>query len=297
MPLSAVTADRVLAGAVLVVTVIELAVVGPAGAPLTAVAIAAPLLWRRRRPLAVAAAVLVAVGLQSTLLDLDSFPLGDILAMVVATYSLGAHAERHRALAGLGLIAAGAAAHAAAFYPDGVLPALLGGVALPWTVGRIVRGNRALTREGRERSLEIERSRAREARAAVTSERMRVARELHDAVAHNISVIAIQAGGADGIVERDPARAEQCVELIETVAREALAELGRLTRPGRTTTSRASRGSIASPSGRGPRASRSSCRSRAARRSCTRASISPRSGSSRRPWPTPQSTPAPTARG
>ena len=125
----------------------------------------------------------------------------------------------------------GAVAHAAVFYPDGVLPALLGGVALPWTVGRIVRGNRALTREGRERSLEIERSRAREARAAVTSERMRVARELHDAVAHNISVIAIQAGGADGIVERDPARAEQCVELIETVAREALAELGRLTRP------------------------------------------------------------------
>ena len=125
----------------------------------------------------------------------------------------------------------GAAVHAAVFYPDGVLPALLGGVALPWTVGRIVRGNRALTREGRERNLEIERSRAREARAAVTSERMRVARELHDAVAHNISVIAIQAGGADGIVERDPARAEQCVELIETVAREALAELGRLTRP------------------------------------------------------------------
>ena len=41
----------------------------------------------------------------------------------------------------------------------------------------------------------------------MTAERMRVARELHDAVAHNISVIAIQAGGADGIVERDPERA------------------------------------------------------------------------------------------
>ena len=231
VPISEAVADRVLAGAVFAVVVTELAVVGPAGAPLTAVAVAAPLLWRRRRPLAVAAALLVAIGLQSTLLDLDSFPLGDILAMVVATYSLGAHAERRRALVGLGLIAVGAAAHAAVFYPDGVLPALLGGVALPWTVGRIVRGNRALTREGRERSLEIERSRAREARAAVTSERMRVARELHDAVAHNISVIAIQAGGADGIVERDPARAEQCVELIETVAREALAELSRLTRP------------------------------------------------------------------
>jgi signal transduction histidine kinase len=62
----------------------------------------------------------------------------------------------------------------------------------------------------------------------VTAERMRVARELHDAVAHNISVIAIQAGGADGIVERDPERALQSAELIAAVAREALAELGRL---------------------------------------------------------------------
>ena len=223
-------ADRLLAAAVCAVAATELAISAPRGAPLTAVAIAAPLLWRRQRPVAVAAAVLVAIGLQSSLLDLDSFPLGDILAMVVATYAIGAYAERRWAVAGLGLIAAGAALHAAVFYPDGIVAALLGGVALPWTVGRIVRGNRDLTREGRQKSLEIERRRAREARAAVTSERMRVARELHDAVAHNISVIAIQAGGADGIVERDPARAEQCVELIETVAREALAELGRLTR-------------------------------------------------------------------
>ena len=212
---------------VIAVAAIELA----PRAPLTALAIAAPLLWRRRRPVVVAAAVLLAIGVQSALLDLGSFPIGNILAMVVATYSIGAYADRYRDVAGLGLIAAGAAVNAAVFYPDGVIPALLGGVVLPWTVGRVVRGNRDLTRAGREKSLEIERSRAREARAAVTSERMRVARELHDAVAHNISVIAIQAGGADGIVERDPARAEQCVDLIEAVAREALAELGRLTRP------------------------------------------------------------------
>ena len=59
------------------------------------------------------------------------------------------------------------------------------------------------------------------------AERMRVARELHDAVAHNVSVIAIQAAGADGVLERDPARAAECATLIEEVAREALSELGR----------------------------------------------------------------------
>ncbi len=148
--------------------------------------------------------------------------------MICATYALGAYADRRWALAGLAVTAAGAAVHAAVFYPEGVVPALLGGVALPWTVGRVVSGNRQLTLEGRKRSVEVERSRAREARAAVTGERMRVARELHDAVAHNISVIAIQAGGADGIVERDPERAAESVALIASVAREAIAELGRL---------------------------------------------------------------------
>ena len=197
-------------------------------AALTAVPIVAPLLWRRSRPVVVAPAVLAAMSVQSALLGLESFPVGDILAMICATYALGAYADRRWALAGLAVTAAGAALHAAVFYPEGVVPALLGGVALPWTVGRVVSGNRQLTLEGRKRSVEVERSRAREARAAVTGERMRVARELHDAVAHNISVIAIQAGGADGIVERDPERAAQSVALIASVAREAIAELGRL---------------------------------------------------------------------
>ena len=172
---------------------------------------------------------LAAVGVQSALLDLDSFPLGDMLAMVAATYAIGAWAERPWNLAGMLLIAAGAGAHAAIFYPGGVVAALLGGVALPWSVGRVVRGNRELTRAGRRRNAEIERSRALEARAAVIRERVRVARELHDAVAHSISVIAIQAGGAEGLVERDPERASECAALIASVAEEALAELARLT--------------------------------------------------------------------
>jgi signal transduction histidine kinase len=174
------------------------------------------------------AAVLAAISIQSLLLDLDSFPVGDILAMVIASGAIGIYARQREAVAGLLLAAAGAGAHAAVFYPEGIVPAVLGGVAVPWTVGRVVSSNRRLTMEERQRGIEVERSRAREAEAAVMSERMRVARELHDAVAHNISVIAIQAGGADGIVERDPERTAQVVTLIASVAREALAELSRL---------------------------------------------------------------------
>ncbi|MGI9098531.1 MAG: DUF7134 domain-containing protein [Solirubrobacteraceae bacterium] len=224
--------DRLLVAALLVGAEIELVVAAPGDvrlvAALTAVAIVAPLLWRRQRPVTVALAVLGAISIQSTLLGLDSFPVFDIAAVTCAAYTIAAYAERRTAVTGLVLAALGAAAHAAAFYPDGVIAALLGGVVLPWTVGRIVRGHRLLTRQRQEEAADIERARAREARAAVTAERMRVARELHDAVAHNISVIAIQAAGAGGVVERDPDRAAQCAALIVAVGREALAELGRL---------------------------------------------------------------------
>lgn len=224
--------DRVLVATLLVGTEIELVATESGGArliaALTAVTIVGPLVWRRRRPVTVAFAVLGAVSIQSTVLSLDSFPVSDIAALICVTYAIGAYAAPGRAVAGLLLLVLGTAVHAAVFYPDSVAPAVLGGAAVPWIVGRIVRGRRLLTHELREKAARIEIARAREAQAAIMAERMRVARELHDVVAHNISVIAIQAGGADAIVERDPERAAHCVALIEAVGREALAELGRL---------------------------------------------------------------------
>ncbi len=209
--------------------------------------------------MAAAAGVLAAITIQSLLFDLDSFPLGDMLAMVIATYAVGAYADRRAGVIGLLLAATGAVAHAAVFYPEGVVAALLGGVVLPWTVGRLVSGDRRLMLVEREKAVEVERSRAREAAAAVTSERMRVARELHDAVAHNLSVIAIQAGGAEGIVERDRGRAAEIAALIGSVARETLAELGRLA------------GAADGGRGPGPRRRRTAHRARARRRPGRRA--------------------------
>jgi signal transduction histidine kinase len=148
-----------------------------------------------------------------------------------ASYAVGAHAERRRAVAGLVLVALGTTVHAAVFHPDAMAQALLGGAAAPWIVGRTVRGRRLLSHELRDKAALIEHAREQDARDATTAERMRVARELHDAVAHNISVIAIQAAGAGEIVERDPGRAAQCAPVIEAAAREALAELGRLAGP------------------------------------------------------------------
>ena len=198
------------------------------GAAGPSVLLAASLLLRVRLPLVAAAGVIAGVALQSALFDPASMPATSIVAIVCASYSLGAYAPGVAGAAGLAVFAVAVAAHAILVHPDAVPQALIGGTLIPWIVGRIRRGQRQLLREAEEKAAQADRDRERAARAAVTAERMRVARELHDAVAHNISVIAIQAAGAHGIVERDPARAATVVELVEAVTEEALLELGRL---------------------------------------------------------------------
>jgi signal transduction histidine kinase len=229
---SARQVDRLLVLAVLAGAELELLLAASPGhrvlAALSAVTIAVPLLWRRRYPIPVALAILAAVGVQSSVLDLDSFPGADAVALICASYAIAAHSPRREAIVGLVLFAIADATHAAIVYPDAVPIALFGSAAVPWTVGRIVRAQRQLVSEAHEQATQVERARERDARAAVTAERMRVARELHDAVAHNISVIAIQAAGAEGVLARDRARAAECAELIEEVGRDAIAELRRL---------------------------------------------------------------------
>jgi signal transduction histidine kinase len=86
----------------------------------------------------------------------------------------------------------------------------------------------ALAVEMHEAALKAEEARAGEARRAVAEERRRIAREMHDVVAHSISVMVVQAAGARRILERDPSRAEQAAGLIERTGRETLLEMRRL---------------------------------------------------------------------
>jgi signal transduction histidine kinase len=226
-------ADAALAAAVLVGAEAELALRVPADerliAALTPLPIAAALLARRARPVPAALALLGAIAVQSLLLRPEFFPVANMAAVCCASYAIGAHTSQRTAAGGGALVALAVAAHALAFHPQGVWIALLAAVAVPWGLGRVIRGQRRATRAAHDRAGAVERRRERDARAAVTAERMRVARELHDAVAHNVSVIAIQAAGAEGLVAAgDPRRAAEIAGLIETVARDALAELGRL---------------------------------------------------------------------
>jgi signal transduction histidine kinase len=104
-----------------------------------------------------------------------------------------------------------------------------------WLAGSAVRDRRAHAEAQRaraeameERAARMERERELAARMAIVEERGRIARELHDVVAHSVSVMVVQSGAARRLLERRPARAAEALQSVESSGREALTELRRL---------------------------------------------------------------------
>jgi signal transduction histidine kinase len=197
---------------------------GPTALNVAAVALMTlPLVARRRAPLAVALTVFATVALRALVADpLETYTAP--LAAVVAIYSVAAYGTTRAALAGMAAAVPAVAIAAVQgtggdASPDFVPVVILLG--LVWTIGRV-----AGTRYARAWSLD--RRREEEAAAAVAAERERIARELHDSVSHSLAVIAMQAGGAEGIIRKDPDRAAASLRAIERTAREGLTEMRRL---------------------------------------------------------------------
>jgi signal transduction histidine kinase len=99
---------------------------------------------------------------------------------------------------------------------------------MPWVAGRTIRNQTALARELAEKAERAEHARAEDERRAIAVERTRIARELHDVLAHNLSVMVVQASAARRIVDRNPEQAVEVARLIERTGREALAEIRHL---------------------------------------------------------------------
>jgi signal transduction histidine kinase len=177
-----------------------------------------PLIVRRRHALVVAVVVSVACAAYAAL-DYS----GDlILALILASYSAAAHAERDRVVA-IALPATVAAAVVIAIHDGGGnwtegLVQVTFGVGIPMLFGRI----------GFNRRRRIAREQERAAHDAVITERARIARELHDVVAHAMSVMVVQAGAARTVVHRDPAQAAESLRRIEETGRVGLEEMRRL---------------------------------------------------------------------
>jgi signal transduction histidine kinase len=200
----------------------ERAVAGAAG-----LVLALSLAWRRRAPLIVLAVAIAAsvVANFAVVLDAATTPA---VALVVAVYSVGAHAERVREWIGLAGVAAVIGANAAVEFSLGNLlfiAMILGGA---WLAGRAMRFRRERERTLERLTVDLEREREEKARAAVAEERVRIARELHDVVAHAISVIVLQARGGRRSLATDPAEARVALNTIEEMGTQALAEMRRL---------------------------------------------------------------------
>ena len=183
------------------------------------------LYWRRQMPLVVLGVTLIASAL--------SIGLGysiDPLGMPIAVYSVGRYETNDRwSYYGAG----GAIAFAViGDFIDGE-PAADIGVALLvlfllWYVGRRIRFRGEYLTLLQERAAQLEREQAAEARRAVAEERTRIARELHDVVAHRVSLMTVQAGAARTVAADDPEGALQAMEAVEKTGRQALDELRHL---------------------------------------------------------------------
>ncbi|MER5765182.1 sensor histidine kinase [Streptomyces sp. NPDC002082] len=100
--------------------------------------------------------------------------------------------------------------------------------ALAWVMGDSLRTRRAYYAQLVERNQRLEKERAAQAKVAVAAERARIARELHDVVAHNVSVMVVQADGAAYVMDAAPEQAKEALQTISGTGRLALAEMRRL---------------------------------------------------------------------
>ncbi|MFF7680772.1 sensor histidine kinase [Actinacidiphila glaucinigra] len=176
----------------------------------------------------------VLVGVLQLVLDVQANP-GDF-AMLVIIYTVAANGARWAsriAFAG-GLVASTISTlrwpnETEGQWADAVSAVFLAvPFLLAWVIGDSLRTRRAYYAELEERAARLQREREAQSKAAVAAERARIARELHDVVAHNVSVMVVQADGAAYVLDASPEQAKQALETISTTGRQALTEMRRL---------------------------------------------------------------------
>jgi signal transduction histidine kinase len=195
------------------------------------VAVVGVLLARPRFPFMAPVSVwLLAAALSFVDGRLVVFSVSVYAAGMAAALLLGRHPDAIRARVGLAVSLGGAAIvvynepdHAAGDFV--FVPVLF---AIAWLAGFALRERGAQAEAAEQRAARAERGHEENARRAVFEERVRIARELHDVVAHHVSMMGVQAGAARVVIDRDRVKAKEALTAIETSSRQAVAELHRL---------------------------------------------------------------------
>lgn len=209
------------------------AIADPVLAPVFSVALVVPIAWRRVRPTA-SAATIYAVALLQVLVGAPIVFPADAMVLV-ALYSVTVHGPRwaHRvAIAGslVGSVVLGVALYGWYDTPAATATAMFTGVAAlaVWAFGLVRRSRRERIEalEDRARRLEIERDQ--QTKIATAAERARIAREMHDIVAHSLTVMIAQADGGRYAADADPGAATRALGTIGETGRAALTDMRRL---------------------------------------------------------------------
>ncbi len=230
-PLRGIAFDTAVCGLV-VFFAVSAYVAGQIGVPAFAVGLAAAVavFFRRAHPTAVAVAV-AALALVQVIAGWG--PLAYDIAVLIALYSVVKYADRLRdgIVAGVvavlgGVLAALQTPGAGPWWMGAFFYALIVGAV--WLAGLNLRTRRLYVLSLEDRAATLEREREAQARAAVAEERTRIARELHDVVAHSMAVMIVQADGVRFTLDRDPATAREAAKVVADTGRAALEEMRRL---------------------------------------------------------------------
>ncbi|WP_019631976.1 sensor histidine kinase [Actinomadura atramentaria] len=190
-----------------------------------------PMVWRRRWPRATFAVVAL-VSLAQWCLHVDLIPAN--IAVLVGLYTVTASCPPRWGMSALAVAQLGAVMEVAQLWTGGwkdmrdPLLMFAGTNFGIWLLAVHMRTRREYLRSVEDRAARLERERENELRTARAGERARIAREMHDVVAHNVSVIVVQADGAAYALDADPARARQALAAISETGRTALGEMRRL---------------------------------------------------------------------
>ena len=198
--------------------------------------LAVPVVFRRANPIGSYATAVVAGGIQ---VALGLRPVPTDLAILILLYTLAAYCSRRVSVWGLAVCLVGSAIGVARWWsamPAQAVPGRLaaeavlfaGPALLAWVLGDSMRYRRAYYASLEDRAARLERERDAQARVAAVAERARIARELHDVIAHNVSVMVVQADGASYALATDPGRAKEALAAISATGRQALAEMRRM---------------------------------------------------------------------
>ena len=187
--------------------------------------------WRRRQPLLTAGASVAGLGAMGIWLTEPPNTFVAVLMLVCAAYAVGRYQHGRPSIYALGAGAVGIVGLSILFDPGDIFFPVTFFWIIPWFVGRTIRNHTALARELAEKAERAELTRSAEERRAIALERSRIARELHDVLAHNLSVMVVQASAARRVLDKNPVQAVEAAGLIERTGREALAEIRQLFGP------------------------------------------------------------------